>query len=158
MYANKEDRKKWWKKYKEEHREEIKQRNHLYWKSKDGKENKKRYYKNHQEEIIQKVTNYRNQNQDKVKTYNKKYYNEIRNKAILVWEETNGIVPDGCLIIHKDKNKNNNNLDNLEMITRKELGTMNLNNLAISENKEITEVNILLAKIKNKTRDIRRTK
>ena len=41
MYANKEDRKKWWKKYKEEHREEIKQRNHLYWKSKDGKENKK---------------------------------------------------------------------------------------------------------------------
>lgn len=158
MYANKEDRKKWWKKYKEKHREEIKQRNHLYWKSKDGKENKKRYYKNHQEEIIQKATNYRNQNQDKVKTYNKKYYNEIRNKAILVWEETNGIVPNGCLIIHKDKNKNNNNLDNLEMITRKELGTMNLNNLAISENKEITEINILLVKIKNKTRDIRRTK
>ena len=154
MYANNEDRKKWWKKYKEEHREEIKQRNHLYWKSKDGKENKKRYYKNHQEEIIQKVTNYRNQNQDKVKTYNKKYYNEIRNKGIKVWEQYYGKVTKGCIIIHKDRNKNNNEIDNLILIKKRELGTMNLNNIGVSKNKDITETNILIARLMNKKRKI----
>lgn len=150
MYANNEDRKKWWKKYKEEHREEIKQRNHLYWQSISGKDNKKRYYKAHQEAIIQKVANYNNQNKDKIKKRQKIYYNNVRNPGIKVWEQHYGKIPKGWIIIHKDKNKNNNKIDNLVLIKKSELGTMNLKNIGISSNKNITETNILIAKLINK--------
>ena len=123
-----------------------------------NKEYKQKYYQEHKDRIDKYNKQYATDHKDKQKEWNRRKYKKNRNKAILVWEEANGKVPDGYLIIHKDKNKNNNNLDNLAMITRKEYGTMNLNNLAISENKEITEANILLAKIKNKTRELRRIK
>lgn len=123
-----------------------------------NKEQKQKYYQEHKERIDKYNKQYVIDHKDKQKEWNRRKYKKNRNKAILIWEKANGKVPDGYLIIHKDKNKNNNNLDNLAMITRREYGTMNLNNLAISNNKEITESNILLAKIKNKIRDLRRTR
>lgn len=38
----------------------------------------------------------------------------------LVWETFNGTVPDGLDVHHKDHNKLNNSLDNLEVVTRKQ--------------------------------------
>ena len=38
----------------------------------------------------------------------------------LVWLAWNGPIPDGLVINHKDENKTNNNLDNLELMTRAE--------------------------------------
>jgi len=37
-----------------------------------------------------------------------------------VWEYYNGIIPKGYDIHHKDHNKDNNNIDNLELLTKKE--------------------------------------
>ena len=39
---------------------------------------------------------------------------------VLVWESFNGDISEGYEIDHKDCNKNNNNLDNLQLMTRKE--------------------------------------
>ena len=33
-----------------------------------------------------------------------------------IWEKYNGEIPDGYIIHHKDHNKNNNNIDNLELM------------------------------------------
>jgi hypothetical protein len=37
-----------------------------------------------------------------------------------VWEQVNGKIPDGMLVVFKDKNTMNCNIENLELITRKE--------------------------------------
>jgi hypothetical protein len=41
-------------------------------------------------------------------------------KHRLVWEQNNGPIPKGNIIIFKDKNKYNLNIDNLQMITKRE--------------------------------------
>ena len=41
--------------------------------------------------------------------------------AKLVWEKENGKLPKGYIIFHKDGNKWNDNITNLEPITRREL-------------------------------------
>ena len=41
-------------------------------------------------------------------------------KHRLVWEQHNGPIPKGNIIIFKDKNKYNLNIDNLQMITKRE--------------------------------------
>lgn len=41
-------------------------------------------------------------------------------KHRLMWEQANGPVPDGMIVVFKDRNKLNITLDNLELITRKE--------------------------------------
>lgn len=39
----------------------------------------------------------------------------------LVWEEHTGLsVPDGCIVHHKDGNKHNNNINNLQLMSEKE--------------------------------------
>lgn len=37
-----------------------------------------------------------------------------------VWEKYNGVIPKGYHIHHKDKNKFNNNIENLEMLSARE--------------------------------------
>ena len=44
-----------------------------------------------------------------------------------VWEEHHGTLPKGMVIYHKDGNKDNDHIDNLEAITRAELLKRNLN-------------------------------
>lgn len=68
-----------------------------------------------------------NTNYDGHERISKDGYVEVRTskgryvfKHRLVWERENGPVPDGMLVVFKDRNKLNITLDNLELITREE--------------------------------------
>jgi hypothetical protein len=39
---------------------------------------------------------------------------------LLIWKEVNGNIPKGYAVHHKDFNKLNNNIDNLELLSHKE--------------------------------------
>ena len=156
MFDKKAYMKEYWKKYSQEYKEEIKQKKSLYWKSEKGKENSKKYYKKHREEILEKTNKYKQENKDKVIALRRKYQKEVRNRGISVWEQHYGEVSKGDLIIHIDGNKNNNDINNLMLITKGELGTMNIKNLHISSNVELTKTNVLIAKLMNKTYGIKK--
>lgn len=66
----------------------------------------------------------------------------------MIWEKANGPVPEGCCIIFLDGNTDNLALDNLAMITKDENRAMNWYKLR-SENAEITEAGIHLARLHN---------
>lgn len=70
-----------------------------------------------------------------------------RQLHLLIWEEVNGPVPEGCVIIFKDGNKKNCTLENLAQITLAENAVMNKHGLRFA-NGEATEAGILIAKIK----------
>lgn len=53
-----------------------------------------------------------------VAQYNKKNYYFMEHRVIWVWH--NGAIPEGLVINHKDYNRGNNNIDNLELMTQKE--------------------------------------
>jgi len=50
-----------------------------------------------------------------------------KRKHFLIWEKANGKVPKGHAVIFADGNKQNMALDNLLMVSRQELGLMNIN-------------------------------
>ena len=83
----------------------------------------------------------------------KKTEKGYRLKHQLIWQEANGDIPDGMIIVFKDKNPNNLALSNLEMITRQEL--MRRNNvgkypLELQRNiRLINRLNKLSKKLKN---------
>ena len=66
---------------------------------------------------------------------------------ILTWEETNGPVPDGYMLIFKDNNRENCSLDNLALVSKAENAVMNRCGLRF-ENPEHTNTGILIAKVK----------
>ncbi|MGN0489362.1 MAG: HNH endonuclease signature motif containing protein [Ruminococcus sp.] len=67
-------------------------------------------------------------------------------KHRLVWEEANGPIPEDCVIMFRDGDKQNCSLENLRLITKSEHAT--LNKLALrSNNPETTESELLLANI-----------
>lgn len=66
---------------------------------------------------------------------------------LLIWEEAHGPVPEGCLVIFKDGNTMNTDLENLALVTRAENGVMNRHGLRF-EHPEHTETGILIAKVK----------
>lgn len=70
-------------------------------------------------------------------------------KHNVVWEEANGKVPRGQCVIFLDGNKNNITLDNLQLVTRKQLVRLNQNHL-ISDNPEVTKTGIIIADIYGK--------
>lgn len=41
-------------------------------------------------------------------------------RAVVNWEKSNGPIPPGCLVHHKDRNQLNDDIDNLELMTRAE--------------------------------------
>lgn len=75
--------------------------------------------------------------------------NKWKPKHRIVWEEANGPIPKSHCLIFADKNKLNISLDNLILVTRRELCKMNRDNL-IANRKELTEVGHTLAKLKIK--------
>ena len=46
-------------------------------------------------------------------------------KHRVVWEQNNGPVPDGMVVVFKDGNKLNTAIENLELVSRKELMSKN---------------------------------
>lgn len=72
----------------------------------------------------QKPLPYMIYNGEKYTLRNNGYYGKTRGKRTLmhrdVWESHHGKIPQGWDIHHKDQNKMNNNIDNLECLTKSE--------------------------------------
>jgi hypothetical protein len=81
--------------------------------------------------------------------------NEWKPKHIVLWEKVNGPIPEGSCLLFLDGNKLNINLDNLQLITRKQLARLNYNHL-IFDNPELTKTGILIADIQSKIGERRR--
>jgi len=74
--------------------------------------------------------------------------NRWRQKHILIWEKTNGPVPKGHAILFADGNRKNINLNNLLLVSRKELAILNhMGMLSANKNINVTAVNIARLKI-----------
>jgi hypothetical protein len=69
-----------------------------------------------------------------------------KGKHIILWEEVNGAVPTGHVVIFADGNKQNVILDNLLLISRRELAVMNKQRL-ITNNAELTKTGVTIADI-----------
>jgi hypothetical protein len=76
-------------------------------------------------------------------------------KHIVLWEEANGPIPKDCCLLFLDGNKLNISLDNLQLITRKQLARLNQNHL-IFDNPELTKTGLILADIYNRIGERRR--
>ena len=74
-------------------------------------------------------------------------------KHRVIWEQHNGEIPKGYAIIFADGDKSNLDIDNLLLVSRKQLLFMNRNNL-ISENKEFTKVGVNIANVMIKLSEI----
>jgi hypothetical protein len=72
--------------------------------------------------------------------------NVWREKHILVWEAANGQIPKGHVVLFADRNKSNMNLDNLLLVSRRELAVMDKKHLIFSD-AEKTKCGLLIAKI-----------
>jgi hypothetical protein len=67
-------------------------------------------------------------------------------KHVLIWEEANGPVPEGCRITFADGNKRNFDLDNLICVSRQEWGAM-ISYKLYSGNAELTKLGLNLARL-----------
>ena len=74
-------------------------------------------------------------------------------KHRVIWEQHNGEIPKGYAIIFADGDKSNLDIDNLLLVSRKQLLFMNRNNLR-SENKEFTKVGVNIANVMLKLSEI----
>lgn len=78
-------------------------------------------------------------------------------KHILLWEKHNGPVPLGHVLLFADGNKRNVCLENLMLITKKQM--VRLNQLGLIKNDaELTRTGIVIADLTNKIGELRRTK
>jgi len=72
--------------------------------------------------------------------------NRWRQKQLLIWEEHNGPVPAGSIIIFLDQDRSNCDIDNLALITKQEHVRMNQNHL-YTKDRQLTKVGVGIAKI-----------
>jgi hypothetical protein len=85
------------------------------------------------------------------------WHKRWRLKHTVIWEKANGLVPKGHCLIFLDGNHQNVTLDNLQLITRKQLARLNQHRL-ISDNAELTKTGIILADIYSKIGERKRAK
>lgn len=78
-------------------------------------------------------------------------------KHVVIWEEANGPLPEGHVVLFADGDKNNLSLDNLLLVSRKELAVLNKQRL-IYEDKDLTKVGLTIAKLKIKTQQLKKDK
>jgi hypothetical protein len=69
-----------------------------------------------------------------------------KKKKIVIWEEANGPIPKNHVILCVDENKLNTNLDNLLLVSRRELSIMNVRHLIFPDVGK-TKCGLLIAKI-----------
>ena len=74
--------------------------------------------------------------------------NVWKGKHLIIWEKSNGPVPEGKAIIFGDKNNRNFDINNLLLVTRGELATLNRYSL-IKNDTESTKVGINIVKVKH---------
>ncbi|MDQ0254910.1 hypothetical protein J2S74_002292 [Evansella vedderi] len=75
--------------------------------------------------------------------------NKWRAKHVLIWEKENGPVPKGHAVIFGDGNRRNFELDNLILVTRKQLVRLNQHKL-IQNDAELTRSGVILADLYSK--------
>ena len=78
-----------------------------------------------------------------------------KQKHRLVWEQHNGPIPEGSLIIFKDGNRQNFDISNLACVTRAEHARLNQGNLRKAD-PDLTEAGILIAKIRTSIGEARK--
>ena len=72
--------------------------------------------------------------------------NKWRSKHIVIWETVNGPIPKGHVVIFADRNKQNITIENLLLISRRELAIMNKRGL-IANSAELTKTGLVIADI-----------
>lgn len=78
-------------------------------------------------------------------------------KHRIVWEKENGPVPKGFVVIFSDQDKTNISIDNLLVVSRRELAVMNHEKL-IYDNSDLTKTGKNIASLKIKINDVIREK
>ena len=69
--------------------------------------------------VTKKYKDHKERNKDYIKV---RYNNRKGFLHRAIWELVNGKIPEGFMIHHIDGNKKNNNIENLECLSRKEHG------------------------------------
>ncbi len=77
-----------------------------------------------------------------------------KTKQRVIYEREYGKIPDGYIVIFKDKNKRNFNPKNLMLVSKSEFLIMNDNHLYKDE-AELTETGVLIAKVIDKTNKLK---
>jgi hypothetical protein len=72
--------------------------------------------------------------------------NKWKGKHIILWEAANGPIPKGHVVIFADRNQKNVVLDNLLMVSRRELAVMNKRGLIVND-AELTKTGVTIADI-----------
>lgn len=98
------------------------------------------------EEYVEKTSGY---------VYIKTNENKWVYKHRYVWEKHNGKIPDNYSVIFLDGDKTNCNIDNLYLIKNSEASILRTHKL-MANNKELTKLGILTAKLMSKTANKRR--
>lgn len=80
-----------------------------------------------------------------------------RAKHILIWEKMHGPVPKGCVVIFADRNNRNFDIDNLLLVTKRELLVLNRKKL-IKNDADLTRTGVLIADINIKVAEIKKKK
>ena len=75
--------------------------------------------------------------------------NKWKCKHAHIWEKENGPIPKGSVVIFGDRNKRNFNLDNLILVTNRQLLIMNAKKL-IKNDADLTRIGLNLAKLYEK--------
>lgn len=78
--------------------------------------------------------------------------NKWRLKQRVVWEEHYGEIPNGYSILFLDRNKQNLDINNLVLVSKKQLAFLN-NNKLIKEDKELTKTGLIIADLLIKISD-----
>ena len=82
--------------------------------------------------------------------------NKWKAKHNIIWENTNGKIPKGHCVIFADRNNLNFELDNLILVSRKQLLELNRSKL-IQEDKELTKTAINIVDLKIKISDMKKS-
>lgn len=75
--------------------------------------------------------------------------NKWRLKHNIIWEEHNGPIPKGHALIFGDRNTQNLDINNLILVSRKQLLILNRNNL-IKNDAELTKTGVIIADLHSK--------
>lgn len=77
------------------------------------------------------------------------WHQRWRHKHKVMWEEVNGPIPKGHVLIFLDRDKQNITLENLQLITQAQLVRMNQNKL-FQQDPELTKAGVIIASIYTK--------
>ena len=81
--------------------------------------------------------------------------NKWRLKHQLIWEQHNGSIPDGYAVIYGDGDRQNLSIDNLILVTRKQLLILN-NNKLIKGHADLTRTGVIIADLISKVNESKR--